>query len=79
MKDAERIREYHKVMAPKWAEQERERQERILAMGMLLDANWSNSRGVFVKVVKREAGGFPTHWEEYYDEQGNRLGVKEDG
>lgn len=66
-------------MAPKWAEQERERQERILAVGMLLDANWSQSRGVFVKVFKGEAGGLPVHWERYYDENGKELGVNEDG
>lgn len=60
-------------MAQKWAEQARQRQERIQAIGMLLDANWSQSRGVFVKVVRGEAGGLPVHWEEYYDEKGNRL------
>lgn len=70
---------YNRLMAPKWAEQERERQERIKAVGMLLDATWLPKQNMFYKTVRGEAGGLPVHWEEYYDEKGNRLGVDENG
>lgn len=61
-------------MKPVWAEQQRQRQLKIETVGMLLDANWSASRGIFIKVIRGEAVGFPVHHEEYYNEDGKRIG-----
>lgn len=51
--------------------------ERRKTIGMLLDANWSNSNFLFEKHVKGVSPqGVPFHWTHYYDETGVEIHPK---
>ena len=75
-KDALKIREYNTIMKPKWEKQAQEERERIAALEMLLDANWSQSNGYFIKVVKEPHDGkpWPAFVTHFYDRTGNYIG-----
>lgn len=69
--------EYNRIMSPIWAEQARQEADRLTALGMLLNANWSASNGYFVKVIKDD---WPFNVvTEFYDRDGNYIGSDQDG
>lgn len=84
IRDAEKVMEYYahpKIQASlkKKAQDER---DRITAMGMLLDAQWSQTRGLFVKGWRDEIGvwhqQFWNRWGEPCTMDGYRLNDQEE-
>lgn len=75
----ERRERERRKKAAEWKAYHAQERAEIAAIEMLLDANWSQSNGHFVKVVKQEAyiGGFLTmtrYVTEFYDRNGQYIG-----